>query len=67
MPTTIYEAATAPYMKSFLIIGGRCTPCTDGQLDSVLRYTEDGKWEEMATKLDQKDYGLTAIPVPTEC
>ena len=48
-------------------MGGRCTPCTNGQLDTVLRYTEDGEWEEMPTKLERKAYGFTAIPVPAEC
>ena len=67
LPNTIYEAATAPYMNTFLIFGGRCTPCSNSNLDAVLRYTEDGEWEEMPTKLERKAYGFTAIPVPAEC
>ena len=67
LPNTIYEAGTAPYMNTFVIIGGRCTPCSNGALDTVLRYTEDGEWEEMPTKLASKSYGFTALPVPAKC
>ena len=67
LPNTIYQAGTAPYMNTFIIIGGTCSPCSNAYLDTVLRYTEDGEWEEMPTKLASRGAGFTAIPVPAKC
>ena len=56
--------ASVPYQDSFLIMGGRCYDCSDGYLDTIIKYNEDGEWETLPMRLAKGRYGHTVILKP---
>ena len=70
LPFTIGYAAAAPYMKSFLVVGGfGQLPAGVGETrehyDGVYKYSaEEDEWETMPVKLSSPRGSLVATVIP---
>ena len=58
-------APVVQYESSFLIVGGYDE--SDRPLDTVIRYTEEGEWETLPTRLTTARYRHTALAVTIAC